>query len=302
MQMRHRLTRHPEASEVVLAYLGVQTARLKSLDSAVRRDEPDGVHQMRVTARRLRSTLQSFTEVLPAAATRRLRDDLKWLGGVLREARDCEVLAGRLRAELAGTPVELVLGPAEARVQAHFAPREAAAQSAVLEAVDSQRYFALLDELDRLIADPPLNATSAEAAGVLVAAVARSYRRTRRRMRRARRTPAGPERDVALHESRKAAKRARYAAEATEPVFGEKARRFSRRMKAVQSVLGDHQDAVNAGAAAREIGVLAYLAGENAFSFGLLCERAHRDALDYQVRARRVWKHATRVTSHGWPG
>jgi CHAD domain-containing protein len=39
---------------------------------------------------------------------------------------------------------------------------------------------------------------------------------------------------------------ARYAAEAVQPVSGKKARRFAKRMKAVQSVLGDHQDAVNA--------------------------------------------------------
>jgi CHAD domain-containing protein len=293
-------THRPGASEVVLAYLGEQTTRLKSLDPAVRREETDGVHQMRVTTRRLRAALQSFTEILPAPATRRLRDDLKWLGGVLGEARDCEVLEEHLRTELADTPVELVLGPAHARVQAHFASRGAAARSAVLEALDSQRYYALLAELDRLLADPP-PPTSAAGTGVLAAAVARACRRTRRRMRRARRTPVGPERDLALHEGRKAAKRARYAAEVTQSVFGEPARRFSRRMKAVQSVLGDHQDAVNAGRAAREIGVQAYLAGENAFSFGMLCERAHRDALDYQDQARRVWKHATRGKSGGWP-
>jgi CHAD domain-containing protein len=304
IQTNHYLTRHPSASQVVLAYLDEQTATLKSLGSAVRREETEGVHRMRVTARRLRAALQSFTEILPAAATRRLRDDLKWLGGVLGEARDCEVLQEHLRTELAGTPGELVLGPAQARVQVHFASREAAARSAVLEALDSQRYYALLDELDRLLEDPPATATSATGdggAGALAAAVARAYRRTRRRMRRARRTQAGPERDVALHEGRKAAKRARYAAEVTQPVFGKRARRFSRRMKAVQSVLGDHQDAVNAAAAAREIGVEAHLAGENAFSFGMLCERAHRDAVDYQDQARRVWKHAARGKSGGWP-
>lgn len=85
-------------------------------------------------------------------------------------------------------------------------------------------------------------------------------------------------------------------------MFGRKARRFSRRMKAVQSVLGDHQDAVHAGEVAREIGVQAYLAGENAFSFGLLCERARRDALGYQDQASRVYRHAERGKSAGWPG
>jgi CHAD domain-containing protein len=84
------------------------------------------------------------------------------------------------------------------------------------------------------------------------------------------------------------------------PVLGSKARRFSRRMKAVQSVLGHHQDAVTVGETAREIGVHAHLAGENAFTFGLLCERANRDALDYQDQARRVWKRARGGKSLGW--
>jgi hypothetical protein len=71
-------------------------------------------------------------------------------------------------------------------------------------------------------------------------------------------------------------------------------------MHAVQSVLGDHHDAVASGAAAREIGVRAHLAGENAFSFGLLQERAHRDALEYEDQARRVWKHVRRARPRTW--
>ena len=116
----------------------------------------------------------------------------------------------------------------------------------------------------------------------------------------ARQAPEGAARDVALHEARKAAKRARYAAEAVRPTFGKEAKRFSKRMKAVQSVLGDHQDAVTARGVARDIGVRAHLAGENAFSFGLLNERAHRDALEYQRQARSVWKHATRREARRW--
>ncbi|HEY0937916.1 MAG TPA: hypothetical protein VGD91_29760, partial [Trebonia sp.] len=55
---------------------------------------------------------------------------------------------------------------------------------------------------------------------------------------------------------------------------GRQAHRFAKGMKEVQSALGGHQDAVIAQATAREIGVQAHLAGENAFSFGLLQERA----------------------------
>jgi CHAD domain-containing protein len=119
-------------------------------------------------------------------------------------------------------------------------------------------------------------------------------------MRRARRAPAGPARDVALHEVRKAAKRARYAAEAAEPVYGKQARRFAKRMKKMQSVLGDHQDSVTARAAAREIGVHAHMAGENAFTFGLLLERANRDAAEYRHQARKAWRRAARRKRRAW--
>jgi CHAD domain-containing protein len=291
----------PQAGDVVSAYVGVQTSRLKALDAAVRRDEPDAVHQMRVTTRRLRAALQAFPMVLPQPATAGLRDELRWLGRVLGDARDAEVLERHFQAALAGLPAELVIGPAKARVTLHFAPEQAAARGAVLKALDSQRYFRLLDDLDRLVDDPPRPAAAAaDAAEVLPQAVAQAYRRTRRRMGRARLAPPGTARDIALHEARKAAKRARYAADLTEPVIGKRARRFAKRMKAVQSVLGDHQDAVTARTVAREIGMQAHLAGENAFSFGLLNERAHRDAVEYQRQARSVWRRAARRKAGRW--
>jgi CHAD domain-containing protein len=295
--------RRPQAGDVVSAYVSAQAGRLKALDAAVRRDEPDAVHQMRVTTRRLRAALQAFPMVLPKPATTRLRAELRWLGRVLGDARDAEVLDQRFQAALADLPAELVVGPAKARVTAYFAPVQAAARQAALRALDSRRYFRLLDDLDELLDDPPQTATAtAPADKILPQAVARAYRLTQRRMRRARLAPAGTAREVALHAARKAAKRARYASEATEPVLGTKARRFARQMKAVQSVLGDHQDAVTARGVAREIGMRAHLAGENAFTFGLLNERAHRDALGYQRQARSVWKRAARRKARRWLG
>jgi CHAD domain-containing protein len=290
-----RFTRRAPAGDVIMAYLGTQAARLKTLDALVRRDAPDSVHQMRVAARRLRSTLQAYPAILPGSATRHLRDELKWLGQILAEARDNEVLSEYFLARLAALPPELVLGPAQARTRAHFAPREASARSTLLDALNSARYYAMIAELDQLLADPPPTAAAAAPAGeVLPRAIAQTYRRTRRRMRRARRTEPGARRDTALHETRKAAKRAGYAAEAARPALGKKGRRFARRMKAVQSALGDHHDAVLASAAAREIGVRAHLAGENAFTFGLLEARAEQEAAAYEARAQQAWKHAKR--------
>ncbi|MBO0775396.1 MAG: CYTH and CHAD domain-containing protein, partial [Actinobacteria bacterium] len=160
----HRPAPGPSSSagEVVQAYLTGQAVTLKSLDPMVRRDEPDSVHQMRVATRRLRGTLRSFRQVIRQEDTAELAASLQWLGRLLGGARDGEVLAGRLLAELRRTPAELLLGPVEARVQGHFAAAAAGARSELLAALDSPRYFALLDELDRLVADPPLDPRAGE--------------------------------------------------------------------------------------------------------------------------------------------
>ena len=119
-------------------------------------------------------------------------------------------------------------------------------------------------------------------------------------MKRARHAPAGPARDVALHQARKSARRARYAAEAATPAIGKKARRFARQMKQVQSVLGDHHDAVLARQAARDLGIGAHLAGENAFTYGLLYEREAHRAERLQADARKIWKRACRSRYRKW--
>jgi len=119
-------------------------------------------------------------------------------------------------------------------------------------------------------------------------------------MRRARQAPRGQARDVALHEARKSARRARYAAEAVVPASGKPARKFARQMKKVQSVIGDHQDTVIARQAARDLGISAHLAGENAFTYGLLHEREHHQAEHLQSRARTTWKKASRPRHRTW--
>ncbi|HEX3491014.1 MAG TPA: CYTH and CHAD domain-containing protein [Streptosporangiaceae bacterium] len=296
-----RLRRSSPAGQVVQAYLRDQAETLKSLDPLVRRDEPDAVHKMRVTTRRLRSTLRAFGKVIPRSQTQRLAAELKWLGGVLGEARDAEVLSGHLRDGLARFPAELVIGPIEARVQGHFAPLRASARTVLLKALDSDRYFALLSELDRLTDSPPPGpAATRPAADVLPGAVRSAYRRTARRMRQAQGAQPGPATDAGLHEARKAAKRARYAGEAVTPALGKKAARFTRQMKKVQGMLGDHQDTVMARPVERELGIAAHLAGENAFSYGLLYEHDAGQAGQLRARAGDTWKKASRARYRHW--
>src|SRR6266487_723813 len=169
------------AADVVKAYLKVQVATLRSLEPKVRADEFDSVHQMRVSTRRLRATLRSFGMVIPRSATQQVAAELKWLGGLRGEARDGEVLPRHLLTSLETVPVELLIGPVQARVQGHYAPRRASAREVVIEAFDSERYTALLGDLDQLAHDPPPGPKAgAPARDVLPAAVRKVYRQASR--------------------------------------------------------------------------------------------------------------------------
>ncbi|KOX12921.1 CHAD domain containing protein [Saccharothrix sp. NRRL B-16348] len=252
------------AGDVVLAYLREQADALKHQDPRVRRGEDDAVHQMRVATRRMRSALQAFGTIVERDATRELTDELKWLAGVLGEARDLEVLRTRFADRVAELDEELVLGPVHAQLTRHFAPLEAAAHKAAVAALDSERYFALLDAVDALIARPPFTPVArVKAEKALPDLVDKTYRRLAKRAENA-------HDDESLHEARKAAKRLRYAVEVSEPRFGKRAKKYRKEVKAVQELLGEHQDGVLARPVLRELGAKAQLDGENGFTFGLL--------------------------------
>ena len=290
--------RDASAGDVVLAYLRSQAHAVRTLESSVRTDEYDAVHQMRVATRRLRAALRVFGQVTDGE---HLAGELQWLGRELAAARDGEVLSGHLQDSLRPMSPELLIGPVQARIQGHYAPRRAAARTALLETLDSHRYHRLLAELDRLTAAPPRGPlAAAPARDVLPAAVRRAYPQAKRRIRRARHTPSGPARDVALHQARKSARRARYAAETAIPAVGKPARKFAKQMKRVQSVLGEHQDAVLARQEARDLGIGAHLAGENAFTYGLLHEHELHQAERLDTQATRVWRKAASRKHRRW--
>ncbi len=94
--------------------------------------------------------------------------------------------------------------------------------------------------------------------------------------------------DALLHRARKAAKRARYAAELRRLIerssTGKKAEKH---FKQIQRVLGDHQDSVVASAALRRFALTAgTTSGENGFTYGLLYAREQQIAEDARRKAR----------------
>ncbi len=72
---------------------GACLAHLLRNESAALDGQPEGVHQMRVAVRTLRSALSSFRRILPREDRNRVSDDLAWVAGPLGAARNLDVLA-----------------------------------------------------------------------------------------------------------------------------------------------------------------------------------------------------------------
>jgi len=258
------------ARDVVHAHLAEQVGAIIEWDPKVRTDEYDAVHKMRVATRRLRSALASFRPVLDRTQTDPIRDELKWIATELGGARDAEVLRERLLAQIAAEPGELVLGPIASRIGTELQADHRRAHAELVVALNSPRYFRLLDRLDALVSDPPFSeAGDRQARKALTTCVRKAYRRVSTLV------DAGPpedavHRDAWYHEIRKAAKRLRYAGESVAPAFGDPAVVLAERAEDLQEVLGEHQDSVVARTALRELGVRLHLDGDNAFSVGRL--------------------------------
>ncbi len=290
------------AGRVAIDYVVANLAALIAEDPRVRLDQDDAVHQMRVATRRLRTALATFRPLFVEGAAEPLRDELKWIGGVLGVARDAEVMRDRLTAEIAALPVELVLGPVQRRVDLELGRAYQEGHADVVAALDGDRYLALVAALEAFIAEPPLvDRGRAAAKGEVRRLVRRAGRRVLRAVAELDGVDDQTARDVQLHQVRITAKRLRYAAEAVRPVAGPKAKRLADQAEQIQETLGNHQDAVVQREWLRDLAVRAFLAGENGFTFGLLHGRTEVGALHDEQQFAAVWKQARRSLAN-WPG
>jgi CHAD domain-containing protein len=267
---RWQLPGKPTGADAFRAYAGEQVDAIHLRDPEVRRDLPDSVHKMRVASRRLRSAMATYRPVVDREVGDRLREELKWLAGALGDVRDTEVLRARLAAAIEAEPTELVMGRVGGAIDDHLRGVYQEARVRALETLESERYFRLLDALDKLIADPPLVGSPRSAAEQLPELLRHDWRRTRNAVRRMEQAEDPSERQRELHEVRKAAKRLRYAAESAEPVLGDDAAQLASRAEQVQELLGEHQDSVLARELLRQLAVQVQLEGGNAFDFGRL--------------------------------
>jgi CHAD domain-containing protein len=231
--------------------------------------DPEDLHQMRVATRRARAFLRTARPLLDPDWARELRAELGWLGSALGPARDLDVLAAHLRAEVAA--LGEVGAPAEGLLDAIERERQDARFAAVA-ALSDDRYFTLLDRLQEAGRAPVAEGTSTSLGGLWW----KEFKRTRRFFSRL----GSDSEDVELHAGRIRVKRARYAAELAANELGPPGGRFVSAAKKLQDLLGAHQDAVVA-----ERRIVAWSEAEDGDVAALLVERERARRRE----ARREW-------------
>lgn len=253
------------AGRAMHEYMTTQIDLIFLGDVGLRRGE-EPIHDTRVATRRLRSTLRVFGKLLDRSAIGAIDNELKWYAALLGDVRDCEVQRRHLTDEINALPPELVLGPVAGRIDATLLARQLPSRNALAEAMNSPRYLRLLATLQTWKSQPPFER------GIRRRQLVQRARRAAGKADRRLVTALHDHRNESMHRARKAAKRARYAAELHRPVR-KPARAMSniKYYKKIQRLLGDYNDSVVSAEFLWRTATAAGTAGdENGFTYGLL--------------------------------
>lgn len=205
--------------------------------------DPEGVHQLRVTSRRLRAELGVLAPVLSRPAATDLAKELRWIGTILGRQRDLDVLFELL------TQLEHEESPFDASVLFRLRRQRDAERRRVRDALSSARYRRLARDLATWAVAPRLrHRAHTRASDVL-----------RPRLLSGLSTlfdtvdALGPNvTDERLHQLRITIKHSRYRAEVAASILGPNADAVAKDLAKAQGVLGDLHDRVVASSYLRD--------------------------------------------------
>jgi triphosphatase len=214
--------------------------------------DPEGIHQMRVALRRLRSALTLFNGPFRASLGA-LEEEVRWLAGVMGEARDLDVFQDdvfRPAADAHGEDERL------RELMTVVRTRRRIAWSHVFEALESERFRRLVLELAAVTFSKPW--LDAAIGGTEAVRAAPEVARLRLEDRYAKAMKMGRRVDdldaEERHELRKRLKKLRYAVDFFQSLFSKRdVKRFLKRLSALQDVLGEMNDATVARTLVRDI-------------------------------------------------
>jgi CHAD domain-containing protein len=238
--------------------------------------DPESLHDMRVAVRRARALLRAGKPLI-AGDTQMLSLELQWLGSVLGDVRDLDVLLARLRDEAAA--LDAGDRAAAGRLLRALDRQRTRLRRTLLKALDGQRYDTLVDRFDEVLT----TLEPSDSKATLENLARREFKRLRREVLALDQEPA----DDALHALRKRGKRVRYAYE----LSGSKT--VVKRAKTFQDVLGEHQDSV---VAEERLRALAHEApADQALAAGLLIDRERARRTEARASWPKAWRQLERA-------
>jgi CHAD domain-containing protein len=215
---------------------------------------PDDIHQLRVSARRLRVALRLFGRLLPSRGAARLHAELRWFASSLGDVRDLDVYTETFKTYLRTLPPERRRGLSGYELYLRRERSEARQQATA--AFASPRSAAFFVDLERFVAAGPSAGALRRWRSLRVRAAARrGIRRSVARVRRLGEQLHGRSRPAALHELRIKAKRLRYELEFFAEIYPQLTQ-TAKACKSLQDLLGTHQDAYTANARLRRYAAL----------------------------------------------
>ena len=275
-------------AEVLREALAEQVREILTHDPGTRLgSDPEELHDMRVAVRRLLAFLKTAEDALEPEWRDDLRARLKWLGGELGPVRDLDVLTDRLRDE--ATSLDEPEARATGRLVDGLEKDRQQARSAMVASLRSDPYYELLDDLEEAARTPRITGDVE-----LTDLAAKAFRKLRKQANEI----TAESDDAALHEVRKTAKKARYAAELAGPVAGKRAARFVKQAKAFQDVVGEHQDAVVAEERLRELA--ATRSGSSLLAAGRLIERERTRRAEARAAYPKAWRRLEKAGKAAW--
>ena len=210
---------------------------------------------------------------------------------------DVQVQRQDLRRRLADEDPELVRGPVDVRLEEDASAALASATDRLTAWLSGPTHAELLHVLAAGLPAGPR--ADDDAARLLPRRAARTWRQLQHAADACRGT-SGDERDEALHELRKAARRARYASEVAALVVGAPARRSARRARRLQDVLGEQHDSVVRREVLRRLGRQASLDAEDTFTYGRLHALEQCAGERAELAARSLLDHALAPGHRRW--
>lgn len=239
--------------------------------------DPENLHQHRVAARRARAFLRATRKYVEPAWRELLEEPLRTLGSATGPVRDLDVTLEHVRGEAATLDeadragMDTLLASLELEL--------ARARTMLLDAFDGSSYRALLMRFRLPVRLSP---------GVDKVPLERLARRELRRLVAALDELGSRPSNDAMHGLRIRLKRVRYAAELAAP-RGKPGRRFLESARALQDLLGEHQDAAIAEQRLRDMTATDSVTAA-AFVAGRLAERQRMRRDHVAQRLPAAWR------------